>query len=300
MTTANTSSIKQVTVAGGGVLGSQIAMQNAFFGFNVTIFDKEPEKVKERIAKLMPIYAKFYDKSPAQAQVITHAIRYVTDLGEAAAEADLVIEALPEVLDIKNEFYKALASVAPSHTIFASNSSTLIPSQMVEATGRPDKFLALHFANRIWVNNTAEVMGSANTDPAVFDSIVAYAKAIGMVALPLNKEQPGYILNTLLVPFLNAGMHLYANDIADPQTVDKTWMIGTGAPMGPFAIMDIVGVNTIVNISQQKAKTGSKTAERFIQKLQTELIDKGRTGFEVGKGFYDYPNPAYKDPDFLK
>lgn len=93
MTTANTSSIKQVTVAGGGVLGSQIAMQNAFFGFNVTIFDKEPEKVKERIAKLMPIYAKFYDKSPAQAQIITHAIRYVTDLGEAVAQADLVIEA---------------------------------------------------------------------------------------------------------------------------------------------------------------------------------------------------------------
>ena len=291
--------IKNVTLAGGGVLGSQIAMQTAFFGFNVTIYDKEPEKVKERINKLVKTYSDFFKKDQAETQAIADKIQYQPELASAVKDANLVIEALPEVLDIKNSFYQELSKVAPQDTIFASNSSTLVPSQMVDATGRPDKFLALHFANSIWARNTAEIMGSPKTDPAIFDTVVQFAKDINMVALPLHKEQAGYILNTLLVPFLDSAMYLYANDIADPQSIDKTWMVATGAPMGPFAIMDTVGINTIMNINREKAKGGSQTADKVMAKLQADLIDKGRMGLETGKGFYDYPNPAYKDPSFL-
>ena len=115
-----------------------------------------------------------------------------------------MIEAIPEVLKLKQETYEKLAEVAPEKTIFATNSSTLLPSDMKDFTGRPQKFLALHFANQVWKFNTAEVMGTDETDPAVFDEIVDFAAEIGMVPIPIHKEKAGYVLNSLLVPFLNA------------------------------------------------------------------------------------------------
>ncbi|GAE48099.1 3-hydroxybutyryl-CoA dehydrogenase [Mesobacillus boroniphilus JCM 21738] len=138
--------------------------------------------------------------------------------------------------------------------MFATNTSTLLPSQFADATGRPEKFLALHFANEIWKNNTAEVMMHPGTDKEVFNDLLEFAKAIGMVALPLYKEQPGYILNSLLVPFLEAGQMLLMKEVADPETIDKTWMIATGAPKGPFAILDIVGITTHTISPMPKAK----------------------------------------------
>ena len=294
-----TATIKQVTLAGGGVLGSQIAMQTAFFGFKVTVFDREPALVKDKINKLVPVYAKFFDKSLDHVQTLADAIVYETALAPAVAQADLLIEALPEVLAIKNAFYQSLDTVAPPNLIIASNSSTLVPSQMMAATGRPAQFLALHFANQIWAHNTAEIMGSAHTAPTVVETVVQFAKDIGMIALPVHKEQSGYILNSLLVPFLTSGLRLYANDIADPHTIDKTWMLATGAPMGPFGIVDIVGINTVLNINQASAQAGSAVAAAICQRLTKDFIEQGKMGMQSGQGFYEYPNPAYKNPNFL-
>src|SRR5699024_2037531 len=129
---------------------------------------------------------------------------------------------------IKNDFYRQLSSVAEEQTIFASNSSTMMASQLVGATDRPEKFLVVHFANEIWKNNTAEIMKHEHTDMAVFEQVVSFAEDIGMVALPIYKEQPGYILNSLLVPLLDAAERLLVNEVADVETIDKTWMIATG------------------------------------------------------------------------
>jgi 3-hydroxybutyryl-CoA dehydrogenase len=128
-----------------------------------------------------------------------------------------------------------------------------LPSQFAEVTGRPDKFLALHFASGLWKNNTAEVMKHLGTDQKVFQDVIEFAKKIGMVAFPLYKEQPGYILNALLVPFLEAAQLLLVNQLADIETIDKTWMIATGAPEGPFAILDAIGINNAFNIVDAKS-----------------------------------------------
>jgi 3-hydroxybutyryl-CoA dehydrogenase len=215
------------------------------------------------------------------------------------ANADLIIEAIPEVVSIKTDFYKKLSQLALAKTIFATNSSTLLPSQFAEATGRPGQFLALHFANEIWKNNTAEIMKHPGTDNQVFEDVVAFAKAIGMVALPLQKEQPGYILNSLLVPLLEAAQQLLVREIADVETIDKTWMVATGAPLGPFAILDVVGINTAYNIGLAKAKaTGNAEYERIAELLKSEYIDKGKLGRATGEGFYKYPDPNFLKPDF--
>ncbi|WP_301109782.1 3-hydroxyacyl-CoA dehydrogenase [Sporosarcina sp.] len=295
---------KNITVAGGGVLGSQIAFQTAYKGFNVNLYDINDEalaKAKERITNLKPYYKADLGITDEAFEEGFKRLSFNSDLSEAVKDADLVIEAIPEVPKIKTPFYEELGKVAPEKTVFVTNSSTLLPSQFAEATGRPGKFLALHFANEIWKNNTAEVMKHAGTEQVNFDRVMEFAKAIGMVALPLQKEQPGYILNSLLVPFLDAAELLLVKEVSDVHTIDKTWMIATGAPMGPFAILDVVGITTAYNIVRAKAEaTGKDEFKQLVELLKTEYIDKGKLGRETGEGFYKYPNPAFMEKDFLK
>ncbi|WP_400195078.1 3-hydroxyacyl-CoA dehydrogenase [Lysinibacillus telephonicus] len=298
---------KNITVAGSGVLGSQIAFQTAFKGFNVTIYDINEaaiEKAKERIANLENTYIDYFKEEQEAARSAQSRIQYSTSLKESAVNADLVIEAIPELKEIKEKFYTELGNVAPAHTIFATNSSTMLPSQFAEFTGRPEKFLALHFANRIWMNNTGEVMEHPGTDKEVVEQVLQFASAIGMVPLHIKKEQPGYILNSLLVPLLDAAQHLWGTGVADPYTIDKTWMIATGAPMGPFGIIDVVGLQTVYNIVSTKAdKHPSPEQNEFrdiANLVKSEYIDKGKMGMQSGEGFYKYPNPAYNEKEFLQ
>ena len=148
--------------------------------------------------------------------------------------------------------------------------------------------------------NTAEVMGHPGTDAKYADIVENFAREIGMVPFRLHKEQPGYILNSLLVPFLEAGMDLWANDIADPHTIDKNWMISTGSPTGPFAILDIIGMTTPYNLQLAKAQNGVVGAKEIADKFKSEYIDQGKMGVATGEGFYKYPNPAFLEKDFLK
>lgn len=177
--------LKQITVLGTGVLGSQIAYQAAYHGFDVVAYDINAEVIEKAKARFDSLAAAYKAENvegakEGKADEALQRITYSYDLGEAVAKADLVIEAIPEDIAIKRDTYEKLATVAPEHTVFATNSSTLLPSDLKEFTGRPEKFLALHFANHVWVNNTAEVMGTESTDPAVYREVVEFAKNIGM------------------------------------------------------------------------------------------------------------------------
>lgn len=294
---------KNITVAGSGVLGYQIAFQAAYHDFNVVVYDISDEILSKAKAKFDTISTAFKEDLHASEKQLQRAfdnLSYTSNLEEAVKNADLLIEAVPENPKIKIDFYKKLAQVAPSKTIFATNSSTLLPSQFANATGRPTKFLALHFANEIWKHNTAEIMGHDQTDPEVFKDVIAFAKAIGMLALPLAKEQPGYILNSLLVPLLTAAIDLYVTGVADIQTIDKTWMKATGAPLGPFGILDVVGITTAYNINKIAAEESKDELKiKTVNFLKEQFIDKNKLGVSTGEGFYKYPNPAYKEEDFL-
>ncbi|KJR09351.1 3-hydroxyacyl-CoA dehydrogenase [Gordonia sihwensis] len=282
------SDIKKVVVLGTGVLGSQIAFQSAYSGFEVTAYDIDDDalaKAKERFAGLVETYKnEVPGAADGKAEAALAELAYSSDLAEAVADADLVIEAVPEVLDLKRDIYQKLSAVAPEKTIFATNSSTLLPSDIVGSTDRPDRFLALHFANRVWQFNTAEVMGTAQTSPTVFDTIVEFAGEIGMVAIPIHKEKAGYVLNSLLVPFLNAALELAAGDYAEPKDVDNTWRIATGAPIGPFQMYDVIGLNTPYNIMAD----GDEHAQQLAAWLKENYIDKGKLGIAAGEGFYKY------------
>ncbi|QJB30096.1 3-hydroxyacyl-CoA dehydrogenase [Chitinophaga oryzae] len=296
--------IKTVTVAGSGVLGAQIAFQTAVHQYQVHVYDISDavlEKAKTTLQQLASAYQHDLGLEKADTDAAFSRIRYFTDLAAAVKGADLLIEAIPENPAIKTEFYQKLAAVADPQTIFATNSSTLLPSQFAAATGRPAQFLSLHFANEIWKHNTAEIMGHPGTDKATFDTVVAFAKSIGMVALPLHKEQPGYIVNSLLVPLLDAATTLLVRGVADVETIDKTWMVATGAPVGPFGILDVVGITTAYNITNMAAeKTKDPEKIKAAAFLKENFIEKNKLGTATGEGFYKYPNPSYRQPGFLK
>lgn len=309
--------IKNVVVAGGGVLGSQIAFQSAFCGFNVTIWLRSEgsiERTKPKLERLKDVYLNtleqmktdksaycrgFSDKEDLTIEEIDElkectikaydGIKLTTSYEDAAADADLVIEAIAEDPEQKISFYQELAKHLPEKTILVTNSSTMLPSSFAKYTGRPEKYLALHFANSIWSNNTAEIMGHSETQQEYYDEVVKFAQGINMVPLKLKKEQPGYILNSMLVPFLSAAEALLANNVADHETIDKTWILATGAPIGPFRILDIVGLTTAYNIVIMNPEAGDKnTTPGKIAALLKEKIDEGKTGINAGEGFYKY------------
>jgi 3-hydroxyacyl-CoA dehydrogenase len=282
--------IKTVTVLGTGVLGSQIAFQAAYSGFAVTAYDIDQEAIDKgsaRFAKLAKVYQvdEGVKASEEQAASALKHLTVTTDLASAVADADLVIEAVPEMLELKRELYTKLSTLAPEKTIFATNSSTLLPSDLKDFTGRPDRFLALHYANQIWRFNIAEVMGTTDTDPAVFDAVVEFARGSGLEPIELKKEKAGYVVNSLLVPLLTAAAGLVLNGIADAETVDKTWRIATGAPAGPFQIYDVVGLTTAYNISKASPDRQSQAWAAY---LKENYIDKGKLGTSTGEGFYRY------------
>ncbi|MEC4185112.1 3-hydroxyacyl-CoA dehydrogenase [Adlercreutzia sp. R21] len=309
--------IQNITVAGGGVLGSQIALQSAYKGFAVTLWLRSEgsiERTRPKLERLRGIYrqsltalktdpkawcrgltdsadvpADELDELIARVDAAFEGIVLTTDAAEAFGDADLVIEAIAEVMDEKDAFYTSIKDVLPERTILCTNSSTLLPSAMMDFTGRPEKFLALHFANNIWQNNTAEVMGTAKTGEESYRAVVDFARAIGMIPLELKKEQPGYLLNSMLVPFLNSAEALLANGVADVETIDAAWTLGTGAPLGPFRILDIVGLTTAYNIvaASPAAQDPDSVAARIAALLKAR-IDEGKTGINAGEGFYSY------------
>lgn len=317
---------KKVVVAGGGVLGSQIAFQAAYCGYDVTIWLRSEGSISRTRPKLASIRRSYLEavdlmsgRDPLRnwcsgiadmdnfskyecLENIDNAsenIKLELDLAKAVENADIVIESVAEDAEAKTEFYKTLTPLLPKKTILVTNSSTLLPSAFEKFTGRSDRYLALHFANTIWKNNTAEVMAQPKTSQAVFDDVVKFANSIRMVALPVLKEKPGYLLNSMLVPFLLSGLDLYVNEVSDPESIDKAWTLGTGAPSGPFQIIDVVGITTAYNIVQQYQKVPGLFGPvlrkmmlpynfKGMEKVLKQMIDEGRLGKSSGEGFYKY------------
>ena len=315
---------KKVVVAGGGVLGSQIAFQSAYQGFDTTIMlrsESSIERTKPKIAALKREYEdainlmstdagktprnwcrglaeyETFDREECLGKVndAYNNIKYELDLEKGVDDADLIIESIAEDYKEKKEFYKKLAPVMDDKTILVTNSSTFLPSKFADFTGRPDRYLALHFANEIWKNNIAEIMAHDSTDPKCFDKVADFAEDLMMVPLPVRKERSGYLLNSMLVPFLFSGLDMMVNGISDPESIDKAWTLGTGAPKGPFHIIDVVGLTTAYNIVQMYVKIPSFLAPynfKGMSALLKKYIDEGKLGVSAGEGFFKYDTSA--------
>jgi len=307
----------KVVVVGGGVLGSQIAFQTSYCGFDVSILlrsEASIERSKQKIDKLKIAYLKSlnnmenktepYFRGLTKEKELTHEqfgelkenveiayknLKFTTSYEEACKNADLIIESISEIPQEKAALYKELAKHMEEKTILVTNTSSLLPSQFAADTGRPEKYLALHFSNEIWRNNIAEVMGHADTDKQIYDKVVEFAEQINMLPIKLTKEKKSYVFNSLLTPFLDAAKNLWAEDIADPETIDTAWKMGTSSPVGPFEILDIIGLKTLYFVKSLSPNANNpehidyKVAQKF-----KEMIDQGKLGVSSGEGFYKY------------
>ena len=316
---------KKIVVAGGGVLGSQIAYQAAYCGFDVIIWLRSEGSIgrcQPKLDNLKKTYIEAlnlmadpvkgeanwcpglaemgkFDLDECLKKVENIDVKLELDMAKAVKDADLVIESMAENADDKIKFYTTLAPLLDEKTVVVTNSSTLLPSAFAKYTGRPDKYLSMHFANSIWKNNVAEIMVQDKTDKKYFDMICEFANEIRMLALPVLKEKSGYLLNSMLVPFLLSGLDLYANGISDPESIDLAWTKGTGAPKGPFKIFDTVGLTTALNIVDQYQKVPglfkpmlSKMMMPYNFKGMKAILEKyiaeGKLGMSSGEGFYKY------------
>lgn len=342
MTTDGASGIQRVTVVGAGTLGTQVALQSAITGHDVTVLDLTDGALRtcrsnheailrayvERDTGVCAATGKSQqargwvgissDDKPAStvARETLKRISYTTSTETALEGCDLVSENVPEVPEIKMATYADLAKHAPPSTIFTTNSSTLLPSDFVEGVDRPSKFLALHFANGIWDGNIGEVMPHPGTDPEITARVLDFAKDINMVPFHILKEQNGYLINSLLVPWLNASQTLVTNGVASsPADVDKAWLISTGgyhgakpgSVMGPFMIMDLIGLNLCSVVfdywggileDDQMKKNGAYIKEHYVDNHKTG-ITLGDPLTDKAEGYYTYPNPEYMKDDFL-
>jgi len=289
-------SYKTVCVAGGGVLGSQIAFQAAYCGFDVTIWLRSEGSIGRTQPKIDHVREEYiaaiegmadgtgewcagiadsdqpFDKEAALAAVerAYSTLKLELDLAKAVADADLAIESMAEDTQAKIDFYKKLAPVLPQKTVIVTNSSTLLPSTFAKYTGRPEKYLSLHFANDI-----------------------------RMLALPVNKEKNGYLLNSMLVPWLLSGLDLYVSGVSDPKSIDLAWTRGTGAPKGPFRVFDTVGIQTAYNIVMQYQKVPGLVSPllkkmmmpynfKAMASVLKKMLDEGKLGESSGEGFFKY------------
>ena len=326
----------KIVIAGGGILGSQIAFQTAYCDFDVTILirkEDNEEEIKNKLTKLKNTYKETIELMDKEGKTSNNwargiagtdnfnkekclerldktlnKIKIETDQKLALEDADLVIESITENFDIKASFYKEIAPLLPEKTTVVTNSSTLLPSKLAKYTGRPEKYLSLHFANSIWKNNIAEVMKHSLTDNKYFEEIIEFAEKINMIPLAAREEKSGYLLNSMLVPFLLSAMDLIANGISDPETIDKSWTLGTGAPKGPFQIIDTVGLETARNIVLQYQKVPN-LFDPLLKKMMLpynydgmlrildKYIEEGKLGKASGEGFYKYDNESLPNND---
>jgi len=281
--------IETVTVLGAGTMGHGIAEVAALSGYDVFLRDINEELVTEGYDQIEWSLGKLAENDRIgedEAEAALERVRPVVDLAEAAGDADVVIEAIVENMDIKQEVYGELSTVAPDDAIFASNTSSLSITQLSEATDRPEQFCGMHFFNPPVRMELVEVIRGEHTSEETMDTIVALAEAFDKTPVRVRKDEPGFIVNSILVPLMNEACWLVEEDVATITEVDSTTKYGMGLPMGAFELGDQVGNDVTLHVLEYmhevlgEAYAPSPLLERY--------VEADKLGKKTGEGFYDY------------
>jgi 3-hydroxybutyryl-CoA dehydrogenase len=293
--------IRCILVIGSGTMGQQIGLQCAMYGYDVILYDIVPGALQTAGVQIKDYAAQLVGQkrlTQKEAESALARIRFTTN-PEDAARADLVSESVPEDPALKAKVFAQFNTVCPPHTIFTTNTSTLIPSMFADATGRPGQFAALHFHTYVWDSNVVDVMPHPGTSPETVELLYAFAKRIGQIPILLRKENYQYVFNAMLGAWNTAALKLAADGVAAVEDIDRAWMAVMKAPIGPFGVMDIIGLKTIWDITQYWATATGDAQLQTNSNLIKQYVDQGWLGVKTGRGFYTYPDPAYARPGFL-
>lgn len=280
--------IKKVGVLGGGLMGSGIAQVCAASGYTTIVremSDALAEKARANIDKTLSKGMERGKVTAEQRELTLKNLSFATDIG-ALKDSDLVIEAVVEDLELKNGMWKELDGLCPTHTIFASNTSSLTIAAMAAATKRPDRMLGLHFFNPVPLMKLVEVVRTVTTSTETFDRVFEFAKSVGKEPISA-KDNSGFVVNLLLVPYMLDAINALQSNVASIEDIDKGMQLGAGHPMGPFVLLDFVGLDTVYKIAEIMFEEYRE--KRYAPPpLLKRMVLAGMYGKKSGKGFYDY------------
>ena len=294
--------MKHVLILGAGTMGLQIGVQCAAFGFKVTVYDAFEaalEGADQKAAKYARRLADWNRFSKEAAAAAPSRMSFTSDPEIAGKEADIINESVPEDPALKAEVFGQFNEICPEHTIFTTNTSTLLPSMIAEATGRPDRFCALHFHD-CKTTNVVDIMPHPGTSEATLSAVRTFCTAIDQYPIELKKEQPGYVFNTMLTEWMGVALTLASREIASVRDIDRAWMGIMRSTVGPFGIMDSIGLETTYHVTDYWAKKTNAAKALKNAAFLKSYVERGDLGIKTGKGFYSYPEPEYLSPDFLK
>jgi 3-hydroxybutyryl-CoA dehydrogenase len=293
--------IRRVLVLGAGTMGQQIALHFAVRGCDIAIYDLEDAILERAMALIRKAAAGLVRQGYVPADVAEAALGRIlmtAEAAKAAAEADLVSESIPEDPDLKGRVFAIFHTLCPDRTLFTTNTSSLVPSMFAAETGRPGKFLAFHFHD-LRTTPVVDIMPHPGTDEETIRVVREFSERMGLIPLVLKKENPGYLFNYLFMALLGAAQTLAAADVASVEDIDRAWMGVFNVPIGPFGLMDHVGLETVWKVTDYWA---SKTRDPQAQTNAAFLkrwVERGDLGQKSGRGFYAYPGPLFTRPGFV-
>lgn len=287
--------IKKVLVIGSGKMGQQIALQCALFKVNVSIYGRS-ELSLARARRHLKRYSQYLVRggyiSPDRADEALGRIAMTTNPVTAAADADLVSENVAEDLELKRRIWARFSRLLPTKAIMTTNSSVIFPSELADASCQPKQFLAWHFHQLCFIKNVVDVMPHSGTDPGCLAAVVQFSRLLQLNPITLNKEHRCYVFNAMLSRFLEAALELAAEEVASLEDIDQAWTTIMDTSYGPFALMDSIGLDTVVNILHFGVlkEPHNPLFPRLLAWLQPK-IDAGHLGQKTGQGFFQYNRP---------
>jgi 3-hydroxybutyryl-CoA dehydrogenase len=271
-------------------MGNQIAMQVAISGFTVRCYSRSQATVDKARAFSDDWFAKRVAKekmTQTNADEVKSRLSFTSDLAAAVGDADLVIEAVVDVLDVNRKVLAEIDALTPEHTIFASNSSYIVASRFADAVKNPGKVVNLHFFNPALVMKLVEIVRGPHSDDATIDAMVDFVKAIDRIPALVNKEVYGFIVNRIFSAITKEACYIYDQGVASFEDIDNAVIHALGHPMGPFALLDMTGIDLEYDVLTEKYRMTGDLADKPSPTL-VEHYARGEYGRKTGKGFYDY------------
>jgi 3-hydroxybutyryl-CoA dehydrogenase len=282
--------VKKVLVVGAGTMGHQIAIQTALHGFDVRCYDVSRDMLDkaEAFAKdWVQGRVKKQKLTQAEADALQSGLKFVSDLPNAAADVDLALEAVPDVVEIKKSILAELDAYTPAHTIFASNSSYIVSSRFADAVKDPSKVINMHFFNPALVMKVVEVVKGPHVSEDTFESAMTFVRAIGKQAVPIEKEVYGFLVNRIWTAISMEAGWIVDQGIATVEDVDIAVKGALGHPMGPFEVIDLAGIDLEHSVRMEKFRDTGNKAD-LPPAILTTYVARGEYGRKTKKGFYTY------------
>ena len=281
------SEIKNIAVIGGGTMGNGICHVFAMNGFNVQLVETKQEfadRAMSTIEKNLDRMVKKEKISSDEKDATLEHINPNLDLPKAVSNADLIVEAVPEVYDLKKKIFEQVDEHAPDHAVIASNTSSISITKLAACTDRPEKFIGMHFFNPVPIMKLVEVINGLETDESVTELIMETTKKLGKVAVPAN-DSPGFVSNRVLMPMINEAIFCVYEGVATAENVDEVMKLGMAHPMGPLRLADFIGLDVCLDILDVLYE-GFKDPKYRPCPLLVKMVDAGKLGDKTGEGFY--------------